>query len=232
MIRLPWRYSGWLLRDMARGPLALLGLMLAAGLLMPAVTISGGTALIGNIFPHVLRVCVFIAVLALTWRIVNRDLERGYYRVFFSRPVDAGGYYLLRWLLGALLLNIFAALLTGIVALKYGAKLPFFQYAAQISLYYLVLGGLVFFLSSVFSADVGVALPLCMLSAYAHSATSCPGWLSAVAWLLPPLHLVRFTARAPEDGSPLYAVIYGLVMVAAAVVILQRRRFAEGGKGD
>jgi len=231
MIRLPWRYTGWLLRDMARGPLLVLAVMLLAGLFIPVISVNGGSMPAAAVFPYLLEACGFIGVLALTRSIANKDLGRGYYRLFFSRPVDPGGYYLLRWLLGGVALNIFAALLTGIVAWKYGAQLPLLYYVSQLSLHYLVLGGLVFLLSSLLPADIGAVLPLCALSAYAHSSFS-PGWLSALAWLLPPLNLTRVTATLPPGVSRLPAVIYGVCAVAAAVAVLQKRRFAEGGRGD
>ena len=232
MIRLPWRYSLWLLLDMARGSLWPLGIMLLIGVLMPFSAGRGGEAVALMIFPRILQLCAFIAVLALTGSIASKDLGRGYYRVFFSRPLDPGGYYLLRWLLGALLFYLFVAALTGIAVWKTGAGLPALQYAGQLSLLYLMLGGLVFFLSAVSCpGDAAAALPLCLMSAYAYSSNAGPVW-KALAWLLPPLDLANITGPLQPGEHPLHAVIYGACMVAAAVAVLQKRRFAEGGKGD
>ena len=224
---LPWRYAAWLLRDMARGPLLFPAAVLAAALLVPAV--NAPAELVGRVFPYLLEASGFLTVLALTRGMVNKDLRRGYYRVLFSRPVAPGGYYLLRWLLGGAALILFAALLTGLTAWKYGVGLPLPHYAAQLCLLYLALGGLVFLLSALLPADAGPALALCGLSAYYHGAASPPFWLKAAGWLLPPLNLCRLTAGG---ANPLPAVIYGACAVAGAVMILQRRNFAEKGRGD
>ncbi|HNW44802.1 MAG TPA: hypothetical protein PKI19_09875, partial [Elusimicrobiales bacterium] len=200
------------------------------GALLPAVRGPGGSDLSQAIFPRVLQFCSYIAVLALTGSIVSKDLGRGYYRAFFSRPIDPGGYYLLRWLLGALVFDLFVALLSGIAVWKIGASLPIGHYLAQLTLEYFILGGLVFLLSALsVPGDAAVAVPLCFMSAWAHNTD---GWLASVSWLLPPLHLVSVSS-APQPGESAWqAVLYGTVTVAAAVAVLQHRRFAEGGRGD
>ena len=227
MKTLPWRYVPWLLLDMARGPLWFPAAVLAAALLLPAV--NAPAELVTKVFPYVLEAAGFLSVLALTRGLVNKDLRRGYYRVLFSRPVTPGGYYLLRWLLGGAALLAFAALFTGIISWKYGVALPFPFYAARLGLEYLVLGGLVFLLSTLLREDAGPALVLCALSAYYHGAAYPPAWLKAAGWLLPPLNLCRLTVAGT---GPLPALLYGACAVAAAVYVLQRRNFAEGGRGD
>ncbi|MCX5786215.1 MAG: hypothetical protein NTX59_11060 [Elusimicrobia bacterium] len=231
MIKLPWGYAGWMLRDMSGAFLTPL-LMLAVAFLLPAVVSAGGPGGPLGLFPYVLNFCAFVAILSLTKSIVNRDLKRGYYRIFFSRPLDPRGYYILRWLLGGVSLHVFAVLFEGIYYWKYGFFPPVLHYAWQLSLQYLVAGGLVFFLSSIFPMDIFVALPLCLLSLYAHNTLFCPDWLRHISVLLPPLYLCSAVGPVTGGLDLIYAAVYGGCLVAGALLALRLRRFGEGGRGD
>lgn len=231
MKNLPWSYTGWLLRDMARGPLLIMAGAAGLALLIPAI---GGVPpeLVQSAFPYILEAACFSAVIILNRSIVSSEMARSYYRVFFSRPVQPGGYYLLRWLLGGAAVLVFAALLTGIAAWKYGASLPVLMYLAHIAMQYMVLGGLIFLLSSLIKQDAGPALALCALSAYYHAADYPPLWLKLIGWLLPPLNLCRIDAAPRYAGLHWPALLYGLCAAGAAVAVLQYRYFGEGGRGD
>ena len=232
MIKLPWGYAAWMLRDMSRGAFLTPALMLAVAFVFPTMMPAGGPSAPLGFFPYILNFCAFAAVLSLTKSIVNRDLESGYYRILFSRPVDPRGYYLLRWLLGGAALHIFAVLFEGIYYLKYGIFPPVFNYAWQLSLHYLVAGGLVFFLSSLFAVDIFAALPICFLALYAHNSFACPDWLSHISGLLPPLYLCSAAGPVTRGPDLIYAAAYGGCLTAGALLALNLRRFGEGGRGD
>ena len=232
MIKLPWSYTCWMLRDMVRGAFLIPVLMLAVAFLLPAAVSAGGPGGPLGFFPYILNFSAFVAILSLTKSIVNSDLERGYYRILFSRPVDPRGYYLLRWLLGGVSLHIFALLFEGIYYLKYGVFPPVLNYAWQLSLHYLVAGGLVFCLSSIFSVDIFAALPICVISLYAHSQFASPGWLKSASGLLPPLNLCSAAGPLTLGPDLIYAAVYGGCLLAGALLALKLRHFGEGGRGD
>lgn len=231
MKKLPLLYLPWMVKDLARGPLALLGGFLVLAALFPKIN-GAPPELIWKIFPYLLEAACFLATVLLTRSIVNRDLRRGYYRLYFSRPVHPAAYYLLRWSLGLAAVLVFAGLFTGIAMWKYELALPFPHYAPYVALQYLVLGGLITLLSVYLPEDAGAALVLAAFGAYYYSALE-PGLLFRLFGpLLPPMFLCRPSTGGQYGAEHWLALVYGLAALAAAGAALQLKYFGESGRGD
>ncbi len=231
MKKLPFLYLPWLLKDMARGPLAVLAGFLCLAAVFPKIQ-GAPPELVWKAFPYMLETACFLATLVLTRSLVNRDLRRGYYRIYFSRPVHPAAFYLLRWALGLAALLLFAGLFTGIVMWKYALALPFPHYAPYIALQYLVLGGLIALLSVFLPEDAGAALVLCAFGAY-HYSNPEPGlFFRLFGWALPPLYLCRASTGGQYGAQHWLALLYGCAAAAAAGAALHFKYFGEGGRGD
>lgn len=230
------RYAGWMLRDLGRG----------AGAVMLGV--AALTAFAVSRFPappsdpiaarQVLSLIVGQAalpfVLLATGGLVSSDLRNGYYRGLFSKPVDAAIFYLQRWLLGALVVAASVPLLAVAIGIGVGT-VPFrWSLVANLELLYLLLGGLVFFLSTFVRRDWLFALVVFLLQTVMHGLSS--GGLTfgpvagAIYTVLPPFHLLELGAPPPQGANLAHVVGYGTTLVLGALALLRWRAMGSGGR--
>ena len=100
----PFRYAPWLARDVARGP-GLLYLVLSVALAVIFWRIKQRTGSVPDVdeiqamtMARVLTIACLIAVGGM----VSTDVQQGFYRAWFTKPMAPWWYYLQRWILGGL----------------------------------------------------------------------------------------------------------------------------------
>ena len=215
----PLRYAGWMAFDLARGPaLPMLLLCLLAVFLQVSVN---GTPLWSGYWVSLAFVLLGSA------GIVSNDFFRGYHRVLFTKPLSPPLYYLLRWLLGAAVVALAVLIVDAGVALRLGLPMQGLRLVMQAELLYVLLGGLVFLLSTVTRRDWVLAVVLMIGQSVIGEIRSVGFWSgrlwTALYTVLPPFHLTRF--RQPVTWGPelAHAALYGLGLVLVALIVLHRR---------
>ncbi len=242
--RSPFRYLPWLARTVAAGPLALfvtVAVALAVVLwrvhaIQPGAPPPRAADIQNATWSVVLTVVVLIAV----GGVMGTDVQRGYYRSYFSKPMGPAWYYAQRFLLGAA-----AVLVTPIV---YGVCLKLMLHTtdfgwhgtlfAAIGMGLLLTGGATLLLSTVTSRDWLVVFLLVFLqtriaalvefSSRLHA--NLPAWVVWPWKLLPPFHLITPSGPALHGGDLLHVLAYGAAMVVAALVIMRYRPLGSGGR--
>jgi ABC-type transport system involved in multi-copper enzyme maturation permease subunit len=236
MMQLPVRYAGWMGWDLVRGPglLMLIVGALAALLINSLTVVTSGSGGETAVFLGILDFTVTIFALLATAGIVSTDFSMGYYRPLFARPVSPPLYYLQRWVLGGFLALVVTAAMTLASALRLGADLPIGRVLIQAALCYLLLGGLVFLLSTVTRRDWLIAVLI--LAAYAslglaRALGAAGSGAAAVLYaVLPPLRLVDVSDPVPTGGNLLHVLLYGAGLVVAALVVIRFRPLARGAR--
>lgn len=244
---IPVRYVGWMIRDLLVGP-GLKMLIIAAVTVWVAivvttsvtagaasVTINGTPAVIsdgGPIF-NVHRVGILLVLLA-TARIVSRDLAAGYYRLLFTKPVHPVAYYLLQWLLGGVAVVTTILLIDGVLAVRLHGAMPGLTVVGRVGLLYLLVGGLVFFLSTLTRFD-WIAAVLLMFAQSGIGTLRSFGFWSTRIWnvvygALPPFHLVRLQDPIASHPDLWHAALYGIGLMLAGVAILRWRPLGSGSR--
>ncbi len=238
MNRWPLRYAPWMARDLALGP----GLIYLVVALITAWIVSqtgrmasGSPALAGTLLERIVSQVAMPFVLLATGGIVRTDLTEGFYRTLFSKPVSPVAYYFQRWLLGGVaVLAAVGLLVLAIMAAQRTAPAVGWDLPARVALFYLLLGGLVFLLSTLMRRDWIVALLIYILETALHQVASAgvrfTGFWRALIAVLPPFHLVIVPTGLPSGRPLLHLVAYGVAMVALALVVLHRRPLGSGGR--
>ena len=198
------------------------------------VTSGGGGE--APVFLTILDFAVTEFALLATAGIVSADFALGHYRTLFARPVSPPLYYLQRWLTGGVAGA--GRHIGGRASLPRPASaqhLPIGRVLAQSALFYLLLGGLIFLLSTVTRRDWLIAV----LAVAAHGGLGLardPGrsrdryrgpLLYAV---LPPFRLVDVSEPVPAGGDLLHVLLYGLVLVGGALLVIRLRPLARGAR--
>jgi hypothetical protein len=245
--RAPFRYVPWFARDVARFP-GLVYLLLAIGLgyLDWRITLRFGLprGATGVSVEHMLQVQVWnasltVAVLFAIGGVIGIDLQRGYYRSLFSKPMSPHWYYLQRYLIGAVALLlvpfVFGAVLAVLLHTGFGID---GHLLATIALGYLLTGSACFLLGNfrpeawlfVFLLVVAQNMMANLLQGMTRANIDAPALMVWLHRLLPPFNLIA-TADAPLSGGPLWhVVIYGVAMLVAALLLLRFRPLGRGGR--
>jgi hypothetical protein len=236
MSALPIRYLPWMTWDVIRGPglgMAIVGVV-SAFLISSMTVVTSGTGGETAVFLSILDFAVTIFAVLATAGMVSTDFAQGYYRTLFGRPVSPPLYYLMRWVLGGAVVLLAATCVGIAAAARVGADLPIGHVVIQAALLYLLLGGLVFFLSTFTRRDWLIAVAI--LAAHAGlglarslgaAATGLAGLLYAV---LPPFRLVDMSDPVPAGAGMLHVLAYGLLLVGAALAIIRIRPLARGAR--
>ncbi|HEU4588394.1 MAG TPA: hypothetical protein VFS11_07085 [Gemmatimonadales bacterium] len=231
MSRFPVRYAGWMARDLALGPgVPIVGLTALVTLFLTSTQIetnlAGGLQLIAV---WVLYFNAWAVTLLATAGSVSGDRAGGYYRTLFAHPVSPPLFYLQRWLLGGALVLAASAVAGAAVAARLQAPALWFDLVVRTALVYLVLGGLVLFCSTLVRRDWLLALAILAANAVLGVLASGP-IARAIDLLLPPVGLLLPSRALPAGGALLYVALYGLGLLAGAMVIIQRRPLASGAR--
>lgn len=245
----PVRYLPWLSRDAIVWPLrffalAAVGVSLlvwrfAAKMHVPKpgeVRFSGrATPDISSIAQliqvGVWNTCLTVAILMTVGTIIGTDLERGYFRTWFSKPMSPMWFYLQRYLIGAVVVLVCPLMLGAGLALATGESGVTADLMAQIALAYLLVGSATTLASRFMSKGYLLVFLLSIMQNILHGFATrdfLPGWLLQLHRLLPPFYLVQPGLPAPHGGDLWHIVGYGAGMLALVLVLLRARPLGSG----
>jgi hypothetical protein len=222
--------------DVVRGPG--LGMVIAgvvcAFLISSLQVVTTGTGSETVVFLSILDFAVTGFALLATAGLVSTDLAAGYYRTLFARPVSPPLYYLLRWLVGGVAVLLAATLVGLAAAARVGAQLPIGRVLLQAALLYLLLGGLVFLLSTISRRDWLIAVAVIAAHAglgMARTIGAASTGVAAVLYaVLPPFRYVDVGDPLPAGAQLLHVVAYGAALVGVALGVLRVRPLARGAR--
>lgn len=236
MSALPIRYLPWMTWDVVRGPglgMAVVG-VLAAFLINSMSVVTSGTGGEAAVFLGILDFAVTVFAILATAGMVSADFGLGYYRTLFARPLSPPLYYLQRWFLGGLAVLLATALLGLAAAARIGTEISTGRVLAQSALHYLLLGGVVFLLSTVTRRDWLIAVLIIAAHAGLGVARSFGAAVSGAAALLyailPPFRLADAAEPVPAGGDLLHVLLYGVGLVGAALAVIRLRPLARGAR--
>jgi hypothetical protein len=235
MKTIPLRYLPWMLRDLAVGQgavLAAVGILtwLIVGRISPMPPASQGPGMVDGALAQMSLPFLLYCSAA----IVSNDRVHGYYRSFFSRPMSPTWYYFIRFLLGGIFFLLISPILTLGMSLAIGS-FPFsWTILSQLALSYLLLGGLIFFLSTVMRYDWLFGLLVLMLQGVLHALKRNGVDLGAI-WdsvltILPPIYQASMNSPLPNGQGLTHIVLYGTGLVVAGLVLLRLRPLGSGGR--
>jgi ABC-type transport system involved in multi-copper enzyme maturation permease subunit len=172
--------------------------------------------------------------LVATAGLVSGDFAQGHQRTLFAKPVNPALYYLQRWLIGGVAVAVAALPVAYAIGSRFAISLIGPSFFARLILLYLVLGGVVFLLSTVTRRDWLLTIILVAWQAalsVAHSSGVAHGPLAKVLIaILPPFQLIGLRGPTPESVNLAYAVGYGALVLGAALAMLQWRPLARGAR--
>ena len=235
MSRWPSRYAPWMARDLAGGAgLIMLAVVAIGTFILARSGVGTGSESAAGVLATIVSQAAVPFVLLATGGMVSADLRQGYYCTLFTKPVSPVAYYLQRWLLGAALVALFPLLMAAGIALTTHAFAFSWAMLGQVGLLYLLLGGLVFFLSTLTRRDWLLALLVYILQAVVHglkSGGALFGWLgNTLDAVLPPFHLCDVRGPLPEGAALAHLLLYSGGLVGAALLLLWRRPMGSGGR--
>jgi hypothetical protein len=231
------RYALWQFRDFGRDraiALMIIGLALGFTFVSPVkmmqvqITEASAKQLIMVSLQQVVFICAFVALNG----IVSNDRKQGYYRFLFSKPVSIPAYYAQQFLIYFVGFMVVMAVLLGIFALTVYPLSPVapLTYCAIV---FLSLGGIAFFISSLFRFDWPILAAVFLGSALFHTIwENSEGWRKLVIAVLPPLNkLTSMLGVLMNNGSVntndlLWLFGYNLLFFLAGLFVLRRRPIA------
>lgn len=233
---LPTRYAGWMARDLAAGPgLPMAVLTVLAALLTSRLQVAGPAGDAAHAACLVVLDWTAIALTLLaTGGLVSADFAIGHQRTLFAKPVSPPLYYLQRWLLGLVAVLVGAAVVAETIAARFGEPLPGAAFVARLALLYLVVGGLVFLLSTVTRRDwLAAAVLLAWQAALGgiRSMGFAQGPVGTVLHaVLPPIHLVGLSGPLPGGAELALVLGYGVTLLLGSIAVLEWRPLARGAR--
>lgn len=231
-----FRYAYWQLRDFARErgiALAIIALVVSATFIAPMkamnfrFTENAARQMLVTILSQVALLAAFISFNGM----ISNDRKLGYFRFLFSKPVSIPAYYAQLFVVFFVgYLAVFAVLL----AIFGLTVFPIFPLGviAYGALVFLSLGGIAFFISSIFRFDWpalgGVFMGTLLLRSMFGDREGVAKILLA---LLPPIHELIPLAALVNGGTVeprtlLWLLGYSAFFFAAGLVVLRRRPFA------
>lgn len=183
--------------------------------------------------------CLTVAVLMAMTPVVGADMQRGYYRVWFSKPMPAWWYYLQRFLLGALAVLVSPWLIGLAVKVAVGGDLGVDGHLiATMALGVLLIGSATFLMSIftprgwliVYLVDVMQTIIGGLQEKIADSGVHLPGFFVWLHRLLPPFDLIDVQRDALTGRELTHVLGYGVVMLAASLILLVQRPLGSGGR--
>lgn len=231
--RFPIGYGRWELRDAVRGPgLILLAIAVLVGFILTRFPDSQ-TFTTEGVVRAIADQSLFPLVLVVSAGLASRDLNEGYYRAYFSRPVSPPLFYLQRWLVGGVVLLLFIPMLAAAVSVRTGDLEVPLWIVGKAALMYLLVGGTVFFFSTLIRRDWVLGAGLYILESVLHAVHAQGGGLEglarAVYAVLPPYHVASVDG-SPSQGDVVSAAVYGVCIVLAALAVLRWRALGSGGR--
>jgi hypothetical protein len=229
------RYAYWQFRDFLREraiALLLVGLLLGFMMIAPVRAMMGSNidaVAARRIVIMVLPQIVFISAFIVFNGIISTDRKMGYYRFLFSKPVGIPAYYAQHFVVYFVGFVAVFAVLLGVFSV---AVVPFnpIWTLAYCALVYLSLGGIAFFISSLFRYDWPILAAVYLGSALANAVwADRTGWRMVIRDLLPPMHkltpamndLINFGTL--DVRAVAWLLGYSALFFVAGMVVLWRR---------
>ncbi len=240
--RSPFRYVRWIAEDIFVWPFRM---MLVVCVIIDVLVwrFANGSQTIrgpGRVpvdMPHGLQMIVWgtgltVVTLMTIGGIVGTDLERGYYRAWFSKPMSPMWFYLQRFIAGGIAVLLLPLVLgAGLALALHGNMGLSADLMTQVALGYLLVGGATL-LASIFTSRGWL---LVFLLAFMQNTlagfdqlNTLPAWLLSVHAVLPPFQLVRASLAAPHGSELSHVLGYGLGMVAVSLALLRFRPLGNG----
>lgn len=231
------RYALWQMRDFGRDrAIALLIIGLALGFMVVSpvkmmqvqITEASAKQLMMVSLQQIVFICTFVALNG----IVSNDRKQGYYRFLFSKPVSIPAYYAQQFVIYFVGFMIVMAALLGLFAFFVYPLSPVapLTYCAIV---FLSLGGIAFFISSLFRFDWPILAAVFLGSALLHTIWQfSDGWRKLVIAALPPLNKLSSMLGTLLDGGTvqtndlLWLLGYSLLFFLAGLFVLGRRPIA------
>ena len=237
----PLRYAPWLALDIAKVQLALFAIAsLGLALIIARLQSNfGSPPASASIQAGTFSAALTIVVLMAIGGAIGSDLNGGFYRAWFSKPMAPWWYYLQRWLLGGVAV-LLAPLLLGlalVVVLHRGTGLSG-DLMFTVALGYLLIASASLLLSNFTSRDWLVVFLLAamqrQLAVVVNSGRNfgieLPDFLVWTYQILPPFHLINPLKPVLHGHELLHVLGYGVAMLVAALVIVQVRPLGSGGR--
>jgi hypothetical protein len=229
------RYSYWQFRDFIRERGVAL---IITSTLLGFTVVAPMRAMLGNnidevnakrilimALPQIVFISAFIALNGL----ISTDRKLGYYRFLFSKPVSIPAYYAQYFLVSFIgFLAVFVALL-GVFAIVVRPVNPVGA-LAFCALVYLSLGGIAFFISSLFRYDWPILAGVYLGSALINGLwAGRGGFRMIIRDILPPVHRLSpamtdiMNLGTVDTNSVLWLLGYSAFCFAAGLFVLWRR---------
>jgi len=244
----PLRYLPWFIRDAIMWPLRLFVLAAVAisilvwrfksNLHLPQVRpgqpnpMGADITSIAQLMQSaVWGLCLTVAILMTVGGIIGTDLERGYYRSWFSKPMSPLWYYLQRWMIGAIVILVSPVLLGLGLAASLGGTGLSWTFMAQIALTYLLIASATMLVSRFTSRGWLLVFLLGILQGVLQQVARSdflPRWLLWVHQALPPFQLVGVRVALPQGGDLWHVLAYGVAMLVASLLLLRYRPLGGG----
>jgi hypothetical protein len=223
-------------RDIATGPGFLIAALVAVSIMLVRnlqVVGPGGEANLAACIAVLDWTAMGLTLLA-TAGLVSGDFAQGHQRTLFAKPMSPPLYYLQRWLIGAALALIGAAPVAYAIGARFDTPMLTVPLFARIGLLYLVLGGLVFLLSTMTRRDWLLAIVVVVWQTalgFARTTGVADGRVATILHaVLPPFQLVGVRGPLPGGAELAYAAGYGAALVLTALAVLQWRPLARGAR--
>ena len=230
------RYAPWQLRDFIRErgfAVMFIGLAIGFTFIAPmrAMSVRLSESAARQLLVAVIGQLAFLAAFISFNGMISNDRKLGYFRFLFAKPVSIPAYYVQIFVIFfAGYLTVFAILL-GIFAASVYPTFPLgvLVYSALV---FFSLGGIAFFVSSLFRHDWPVLAGVFLGTTIIRSQLSAAdGWREIVLALLPPIHklmpMASLANGAAVDWPAVYWLLgYSALFFVAGVLVLRRRSFA------
>jgi hypothetical protein len=231
-----FRYAPWLASDVAKGPglLFLLISIVLAVIFWRIKQRTGFAPSVEQLQAQTMARVMLIAALIATGGMVSTDVQQGFYRAWFSKPMAPWWYYLQRWLLGGIAVLLIPFVYGGMLALLLGGGMGISaDLIGGMALGYLLIGSAVFLVSTLSRWDWLFVFLIATTQgglATASSQLELPRTIELIHRALPPFHLID--PGAPMlTGRPLLLVLaYGIALLAVALLVLVQRPMGSGGR--
>ncbi|MGE5230568.1 MAG: hypothetical protein ACM3NS_02435 [Deltaproteobacteria bacterium] len=233
---LPIRYARWMARDLVLGP----GIPMAV-LTVLAALLTSRLEVVGPVAGADRAACVVVLdwtaiglILLATGGLVSADFAIGHQRTLFAKPVSPPLYYLQRWLLGLVAVAVGTVVVAETIAVRFGVPVLGPAFVVRLALLYLVVGGLVFLLSTVTRRDwLAAAVLLAWQAALGgmRSMGFAQGPVGTVLHaVLPPVRLLGLADPLPAGSGLTLALGYGTAVLLGALAVLRWRPLARGAR--
>lgn len=231
------RYAPWLARDVARGP-GLLFLVVSIALAVIFWRVkqkTGQVPTVDVIQAQTMSRVMLIACLIAVGGMVSIDVQQGFYRAWFTKPMAPWWYYLQRWLLGGVAVLLIPVVYGALLAVLIGGGMGIdADLMRGMALGYLLISSAVFLASTLTRWDwlfvFLIATAQGGLAGLATMGVELPTVVNAVYRVLPPFHLINPGAELLSGKPLLHVLAYGLAMLVLALLMLVQRPLGSGGR--